>query len=73
MGAIPTRVMDWRHLKRALRTIMPSTPVPEDDPNWVFGIRHSAIVYKPSSIANAAGPIITDPKRQFWKVISAGM
>lgn len=24
--------------------------------------RHSAIVYKPSSVANAAGPIITDPR-----------
>jgi hypothetical protein len=24
--------------------------------------RHSAIVYKPSSIANAAGPIVTDPR-----------
>lgn len=31
--------------------------------NWSLeDARHSAIVYKPSSIANAAGPIITDPR-----------
>lgn len=31
--------------------------------NWSLqDARHSAIVYKPSTIANAAGPIITDPR-----------
>ncbi len=38
-------------------------PSPEVDPGWSLeDSRHSAIVYKPSSIANAAGPIITDPR-----------
>jgi len=34
-----------------------------DEANWSLeDSRHSAIVYKPSAIANAAGPIITDPR-----------
>ena len=38
-------------------------PTPEQNPNWSLeDSRHSAIVYKPSSIANAAGPVITDPR-----------
>ncbi|MFD1001196.1 zinc-dependent metalloprotease [Ohtaekwangia kribbensis] len=38
-------------------------PDPEVYPDWSLeDSRHSAIVYKPSSIANAAGPIITDPR-----------
>ena len=38
-------------------------PDPSDQPNWSLqDARHSAIVYKPSSLANAAGPIITDPR-----------
>jgi hypothetical protein len=32
-------------------------------PNWSLeDSRHSAIVYKPSSHANAAGPVVTDPR-----------
>ena len=38
-------------------------PSSEDRPTWSLeDSRHSAIVYKPSAIANAAGPIITDPR-----------
>lgn len=38
-------------------------PTPEQNPHWSLeDSRHSAIVYKPSSIANAAGPVITDPR-----------
>jgi hypothetical protein len=39
------------------------SPTPKENPNWSLeDSQHSAIVYKPSSIANAAGPIITDPR-----------
>jgi hypothetical protein len=38
-------------------------PSGEATANWSLeDARHSAIVYKPSSFANAAGPIITDPR-----------
>jgi hypothetical protein len=38
-------------------------PTTKDNPNWSLeDSRHSAIVYKPSSHANAAGPVITDPR-----------
>lgn len=38
-------------------------PSVKENPDWSLqDARHSAIVYKPSSIANAAGPIITDPR-----------
>ncbi len=60
-------VMDWQiaferaGFKNAI--IAKEAPDAETDPNWSLqDARHSAIVYKPSSIANAAGPIITDPR-----------
>jgi hypothetical protein len=38
-------------------------PSQADMPNWSLeDSRHSAIVYKPSSKANAAGPVVTDPR-----------
>jgi hypothetical protein len=38
-------------------------PTEKENPQWSLqDSRHSAIVYKPSSIANAAGPIVTDPR-----------
>ena len=38
-------------------------PTVQQNPDWSLeDSRHSAIVYKPSSFANAAGPIITDPR-----------
>jgi len=60
-------VMDWQvafekaGFKNAIIAV--EAPAPDDDPDWSLqDARHSAIVYKPSSIANAAGPIITDPR-----------
>ncbi|MDR2840057.1 MAG: zinc-dependent metalloprotease [Paludibacter sp.] len=36
---------------------------PVDDPNWsIDDARHSAIVYKPSDVANASGPHVHDPR-----------
>ena len=38
-------------------------PTAKEDPNWSLDdARHSAIVYKPSEIANASGPSISDPR-----------
>lgn len=38
-------------------------PTPKENPHWSLeDSQHSAIVYKPSSIANAAGPVVTDPR-----------
>lgn len=60
-------VMDWQvafekaGFKNAI--IAKEAPSPAANPNWSLqDAQHSAIVYKPSSIANAAGPIITDPR-----------
>jgi len=60
-------VMDWQKafekagFKNAI--IAKEAPDLKDEPNWSLeDSRHSAIVYKPSSFANAAGPIITDPR-----------
>lgn len=36
---------------------------PEEDPSWSLeDARNSAIVYKPSTIANASGPHVSDPR-----------
>lgn len=38
-------------------------PTPEQDPEWSLeDARYSAIVYKPSDVANASGPSISDPR-----------
>lgn len=38
-------------------------PSPSEDPSWnIDDARHSAIVYKPSSIPNASGPHVVDPR-----------
>jgi len=38
-------------------------PTPEEDPTWTLeDARFSAIVYKPSSIENASGPHVNDPR-----------
>jgi hypothetical protein len=43
--------------------IAKEAPTEKENPHWSLeDSRHSAIVYKPSSIANAAGPIVTDPR-----------
>lgn len=60
-------IMDWNvaferaGFKNAIHALMPSAALQNE--TWSLeDSRHSAIVYKPSSIANAAGPIITDPR-----------
>lgn len=60
-------VEDWQiafekaGFKKAI--IAREAPSSSERPNWSLeDSQHSAIVYKPSSIANAAGPIITDPR-----------
>lgn len=38
-------------------------PTPQEDPTWSLDdARNSAIVYKPSSVANASGPQVSDPR-----------
>ena len=38
-------------------------PSAKENPNWSLeDSQHSAIVYKPSPISNASGPIVTDPR-----------
>lgn len=38
-------------------------PSPKEDPTWSLDdARHSAIVYKPSSVPNASGPSTSDPR-----------
>lgn len=60
-------VEDWQQaferagFKHAIQAQI--APTQKQNPHWSLeDSQHSAIVYKPSSIANAAGPIITDPR-----------
>lgn len=60
-------VNDWEPLfreagfKNAICAIV--APTPEEDSTWSLDdARHSAIVYKPSDIANASGPHVHDPR-----------
>ena len=40
-----------------------AAPAKKDDPDWSLeDARYSAIVYKPSDVANASGPSISDPR-----------
>lgn len=59
-------VEDWQvafekaGFKNAIQAKLP--PKGEESIWSLEDARHSAIVYKPSSIANAAGPVVTDPR-----------
>lgn len=60
-------VQDWQiafmraGFKNAI--VAKEAPTVMEDPDWSLeDARHSVIVYKPSSLANATGPIITDPR-----------
>lgn len=59
-------IEDWQAaferagFKNAIRA--KTAPMGEESVWSLEDARHSAIVYKPSSFANAAGPIITDPR-----------
>jgi len=60
-------VNDWQPVfekagfKNAIYAL--EAPSPEEDPTWTLeDARNSAIVYKPSTIANASGPHVSDPR-----------
>lgn len=59
-------VEDWQVAfeKAGFKNAIQARTAPaKDDAVWSLeDSRHSAIVYKPSSFANAAGPIVTDPR-----------
>src|SRR6185436_8781222 len=58
-------VTDWQVAfeQAGFKNAIAARMAPEGNENWSLeDSRHSAIVYKPSSIANAAGPIVTDPR-----------
>jgi hypothetical protein len=61
-------VNDWQPVfekagfKNAIYAL--EAPTPEEDPTWSLeDARNSAIVYNPSTIANASGPHVSDPAR----------
>jgi hypothetical protein len=60
-------VNDWQPVfekagfKNAIYAL--EAPTPQEDPSWSLeDARNSAIVYKPSTIANASGPHVSDPR-----------
>lgn len=58
-------INDWQVAfeKAGFKNAIQGKLAPTDNESWSLeDSRHSAVVYKPSSIANAAGPIITDPR-----------
>jgi hypothetical protein len=58
-------VNDWNVAfeKAGWKNAIVAKEAPTNDPNWSLeDARHSAIVYKPSTIANAMGPHMHDPR-----------
>ncbi len=58
-------VNDWQQAfeKAGFKNAICAKEAPVNDPSWnLYDARHSAIVYKPSSISNASGPHINDPR-----------
>ena len=60
-------VNDWQSAFEAAgfknAIIAKVAPTPEEDPAWSLDdATHSAIVYKPSEVANASGPHVSDPR-----------
>lgn len=58
-------VNDWQAAfeKAGFKNAIMGKEAPENDPDWsIEDSRYSAIVYKPSSIENAYGPSVTDPR-----------
>lgn len=60
-------VNDWNTAfeKAGFKNAIVARPAPskKDDPDWSLeDARYSAIVYKPSDVANASGPSISDPR-----------
>ncbi len=58
-------VNDWQVAfeKAGFKNAIIGKEAPENDPDWsIEDSRYSAIVYKPSSVENAYGPSVTDPR-----------
>lgn len=58
-------VNDWQKAfeKAGFKNAVVARLAPTDDPSWSLeDARHSAIVYKPSDVANASGPHVHDPR-----------
>lgn len=58
-------VSDWQEAfeKAGFKNAIMAKEAPEDDSTWsLMDARYSAIVYKASSISNASGPHINDPR-----------
>ena len=58
-------VNDWNIAfeKAGWKNAIVAKPAPVNDPSWsLYGAGYSAIVYKPSDVANASGPHVHDPR-----------
>jgi hypothetical protein len=58
-------VDDWQKAfeKAGFKNAIVAKDAPTDDPSWSLeGAGYSAIVYKPSDVANASGPHVHDPR-----------
>ncbi|HVF97433.1 MAG TPA: zinc-dependent metalloprotease, partial [Flavisolibacter sp.] len=58
-------VNDWQKAfeKAGFKNAIVAKEAPTNDPEWSLeDARHSAIVYKPSDVANASGPNVHDPR-----------
>jgi Met-zincin/Domain of unknown function (DUF5117)/Domain of unknown function (DUF5118) len=58
-------VNDWNAAfeKAGFKNAIVAKVAPANDPSWsLFGAGYSAIVYKPSDVANASGPHVHDPR-----------
>lgn len=58
-------VNDWQVAfeKAGFKNAIVAKEAPRNDPSWnLEDARHSAIVYKPSDVANASGPHVHDPR-----------
>lgn len=58
-------INDWQVAfeKAGFKNAIMGKVAPTDNEQWSLeDSQHSAVIYKPSSIANASGPIITDPR-----------
>ena len=58
-------VNDWQAAfeKAGFKNAIMAKPAPLNDPSWsIENARYSAIVYKPSDVANASGPHVHDPR-----------
>jgi hypothetical protein len=58
-------VNDWQKAfeKAGFKNAIYALEAPKNDPDWSLeDVRHNVIVYKPSTVANAMGPHIEDPR-----------